>query len=77
MFTSSSLVRIHRLCSSRLLVLLAPMRVVERVVGLSRNPQAMQRGRRQSFLATATAARFLAFLPPREAIFSPWRLRSE
>ena len=31
----------------------------------------------QSFLATATTARFFAFLPPREAIFSPWRLRSE
>src|SRR5215210_3307670 len=30
-----------------------------------------------SFLATATTARFLAFFPPREAIFSPWRLRSE
>ena len=25
----------------------------------------------QSFLATATTARLLAFLPPREAIFSP------
>ena len=31
----------------------------------------------ESLRATATTARFLAFLPPREAIFWPWRLRSE
>ena len=34
----------HRLCSSRLL-LLAPMCVVERIVDLSRNPQAVQKHR--------------------------------
>jgi hypothetical protein len=55
---------------------LAPMGVVERIVGLSRHPQAVQEhtelprhGHRRPF--------FLAFLPPREANFSPWRLRSE
>jgi hypothetical protein len=30
-----------------------------------------------SFLAVATTARFFEFLPPREAIFCPWRRRSE
>jgi hypothetical protein len=44
-FTSSSLGLTHRLCSSCLLLLLAPMRVVERVVYLSRNPQAVQEHR--------------------------------
>ena len=37
------------------------------LVDLSRHPQVVQEST-QSFLATATAARFLAFLPPREAI---------
>jgi hypothetical protein len=61
---------------SCLLPLLAPMRVVERIVELSGHPQAVRKST-ASFLATATAARFFAFLAPREAIFSPWRLRSE
>jgi hypothetical protein len=56
--------------------LFAPIGVVERIVDLCANPQAVQE-HPESFLATATTARFFEFLPPREAIFSPWRLRSE
>ncbi len=52
------------------LLLLASVGVVERIVDLCCNPQAVQE-HRESFLATATAARFFAFFPPREAIFSP------
>jgi hypothetical protein len=54
-----------------LMLLLAPMGVVERIVELCCYPQMVQE-HRESFLATATTARFLAFFPPaREAIFSP------
>jgi hypothetical protein len=68
MYTSSSLVWIHRLCSSRLLLLLAPMRVVERVVDLSRNPQPVQEhtelprhGHRRPFLGVLASPRGYLF----------------
>src|SRR5215212_3996294 len=69
-FTLGSLLcqDLHLLSLSRQIS--APMRVVERLVDLSGHPQVLQKST-ESFLATATAARFLAFLPPREAIFSP------
>ena len=51
------------------------MGVVEQIVELFRYPQAVQE--HESFLATATVARFFEFLPPLVAIFCPWRLRSE
>jgi hypothetical protein len=50
--------------------------VVKRLVGLPGDPQPMQSST-ESLRATATAALLLAFLPPRSAIFRPWRLRSE
>ena len=52
------------------------MGVVERIVDLCAHPQAVQE-HRESFLATAIAALFFAFLAPLAAIFSAWRLRSE
>jgi hypothetical protein len=67
---------LHRLALSKPPTLSALMGVVERIVGLSGHPQAVKQ-HREFAGSTATTARFLAFLAPREAIFSPWRLRSE
>src|SRR5215207_4968211 len=53
----------------------ASVRVVERFVDLPLTHRWCKST--ESFLATATTARFFEFLAPREAIFSPWRLRSE
>jgi hypothetical protein len=54
----------HHLCSSRLLLLLAPMCVVERIVDLCRNPQAVQEhrelpryGHHRSFLGVLASPR--------------------